>query len=295
LHDHAGAEGRHLVTGRVRVDPAAILPPILIVDAADRSRSGIRISLPARPARRIRAVRERGPRYDVSSPPRLVRYGEGWLVAAGEDLSPRDVVRSLEYVVVDVETTGGSMGSDRITEVAAVRLGGDGRLLGEFATLVNPDRVIPPAITQLTRITQAMVSQAPRFHEIAPDVYRILEGAVFVAHNASFDWRFVSRELWRAGGESPRVRVLCTVRLARRVVPEISSRSLDALQFFFDVENEARHRAFGDARATARIFRKLLDRVDERDIVRWEDLERLLSRIAPRRKRRAMPMPVADA
>ncbi len=70
-----------------------------------------------------------------------------------------------------------------------------------------------------------------------------------------------------------------------------SSRSLDALQFFFDVANEARHRAFGDARATVRILRQLLDRVDERQIVRWEDLETLLSRRAPRRRRSAMPMP----
>lgn len=219
----------------------------------------------------------------------LVRYGEGW-ASPSDELSPRDPLRSLEYVIVDVETTGGAPGyGDRVTEVAVVRLNGRGSLLGEYTTLVNPERPIPPAITHLTRITQAMVARAPCFHEIAPDVQRVLDGAVFVAHNAAFDWRFLSWELGQAGAGPLRSRILCTVRLARRVVPEVSHRSLDALQFFFDVENQARHRAFGDARATAIIFRKLLDRVDEREIACWEELETLLARRAPRRKRQAMP------
>lgn len=284
-----------------RVDPATILPSAFIVDARDRGRSGIRISLPSRPSRPAARVRECAPAWAAAAQPvdtgtdTLVPYGDGWLAPPPPEVSPDDPLRSLEYVVVDVETTGGSSGSDRITEVAAVRLRGDGALLGEFSTLVNPDRIIPPAITHLTRITQSMVERAPRFREIAAEVYRVLHGAVFVAHNASFDWRFLSGELRRAGGESPRARVLCTVRLARKVVPEITHRSLDALQSFFDVENEARHRAFGDARATAVIFRRLLDRVDERAVERWHELETLLARRAPRRKRRAMPGWVSDA
>ena len=288
------------MSGGARIDPAALLPSALLIDAHDRARSGIRISLPPRGARRHRMVREptalyAAARAAVIEPDVLVPYGEGWLAPPPPDASPADPLRSLEYAVVDVETTGGSAAGDRITEVAAVRLGGDGSLRGEFMTLVNPERPIPPAITHLTRITQAMVERAPRFHEIAPEVYRVLHGAVFVAHNAAFDWRFVTGELRRAGGDAPRTRVLCTVRLARRVVPEITHRSLDVLQFFFDIENEARHRAFGDARATAAIFRRLLDRVDERAIVEWRELETLLARRAPRRKRRATPGWMADA
>jgi DNA polymerase-3 subunit epsilon len=108
-----------------------------------------------------------------------------------------------------------------------------------------------------------------------------------VAHNAPFDWRFVGHEMLRTGGEPLCGRVLCTVRLARKVVPEISRRSLDALSWFFGVENEARHRAYGDARATAIIFTRLLDRVDDRAITCWSELETLLRKRAPRRKRRA--------
>ena len=153
-----------------------------------------------------------------------------------------------------------------MTEFAAVRLRGDGSILNEYTTLLNPDRPIPVFVQRLTRITSAMVSHAPRFHEVEAEIRDVLDGAVFVAHNAPFDWRFVCWEMLRFGLRAPRARVLCTVRLARKVVPELSSRSLDALQFLFDVDNEARHRAYGDARATARIFRHLMDRVEDRGI-----------------------------
>jgi len=224
----------------------------------------------------------------------LRRYGAGWALP-GDGGSTTDRLRTLEYVVVDVETTGGShRHGHRITEVAAVRLRGDGARIDEYTTLINPRRPIPPFITSLTRITWDMVARAPHFEDIADELRRFLAGAVFVAHNASFDWRFLSHELRRVDGLPLRGRVLCTVRLARRVVPEIRYRSLDALQYFFGIENEARHRAWGDARATALIFRRLLDRVEERDIERWEQLDALLGRVAPRRKRRAMPGPVLD-
>lgn len=129
-------------------------------------------------------------------------------------------LRSLHYVVVDVETTGGSVDrGDRITEFAALCVDGTGKVIEEFQTLVNPERPIPPFITRLTNITEEMVRDAPRFSEIAGEVARILDGRIFVAHNAAFDWHFVSRELERATGlvlEAPR---LCTVRMARRLVP----------------------------------------------------------------------------
>ncbi|MGD8277259.1 MAG: 3'-5' exonuclease [Gemmatimonadota bacterium] len=278
---------------RVR-DLLSQLSPTLEVDAGKRSEAGIRISLPPRKggstpyplgcaeARRARFLAER----------ELRPYGAGWADGGG---SPDDGLRSLEYVVVDVETTGGSARrGHRITEFAAVRMRGDGRWLGEYSTLVNPERHIPGFVSRLTRITDAMTARAPLFADVSDRIREILSGAVFVAHNASFDWRFVSTELDWAVHEPLRGRVLCTVRLARKVVPEVRRRSLDSLCHYFGFENEARHRAFGDARVTARILARLLDRLDDMQIERWHQLDALLARRAPRRKRRASPEPVRE-
>jgi DNA polymerase-3 subunit epsilon len=174
-----------------------------------------------------------------------------------------------------------------------VRLDGNGRLLDEYSSLVNPERSIPPYITRLTRITPAMIERAPRFDEVATEVRRMLADAVFVAHNASFDWRFLSTELQWVRQEPLCGRVICTVRLARKVVPEMPRRSLDSLSDYFGIENVARHRAFGDARATAEMFALLLGRLDEMRISQWHELETLLSRRAARRKRRASPEPAS--
>jgi DNA polymerase III subunit epsilon len=216
-------------------------------------------------------------------------------VDCGGHLSADTAIRALEYAIVDVETTGGSWGGGhRVTEIAALRLRGDGVLLDEYRTLVNPERPIPSFITTLTRITGEMVRSAPLFGDVAGEVARVLRGAVFVAHNAAFDWRFVGGEFDRAGVAltgSP----LCTVRLARKLVPELSSRSLDSLTCFFNIPVEARHRAYGDAVATAELFRRLLERLDTEEVVRWSELDRLLQRRAPRRKRQANPHPVSEA
>jgi DNA polymerase-3 subunit epsilon len=212
------------------------------------------------------------------------------------DRGPPIPLRDLEYVVVDTETTGGAMGrGDRVTEIAMVRVNARGEVLHEYATLVNPGRSIPPAISALTHITTAMVRRAPPFDEIAGDVRDLLRDRVFVAHNASFDWFFINDELVRTTGRPLLGRRLCTVRLSRKVVPEVRSRSLDSLSYFFNVHNEARHRAFGDARATAVIFRKLMERVRDREIETWQELEHLTLRRSQKRKRTAMPSPMEDA
>jgi DNA polymerase-3 subunit epsilon len=278
------------------MDAATALQSDLVIDTTDRASRGIRISLPPRKpgaqsayrlgyaeAERMRWLRGRR------------RFGEGWADPGDNTGSPGDDIRKLDYVIVDLETTGGSAWQGhRVTEVCAIRIRGNGKFVEEYTSLVNPDRAIPPMITRLTRITPAMAAKAPRFNEVAEEVRRVVDGAVFVAHNAPFDWRFLSTELEWAGAGRLRGRVLCTVRLARRLVPEVSRRSLDALSWYFGVENVARHRAFGDARATTDIFRILLDRLDELEIRRWEDVEALISRRAPRRKRRASPEPVKD-
>lgn len=247
--------------------------PGLLIDASDAARTGIGIRLEKLPARE--------------------RYAIAPVDCAGAALDDTPI-RSLEYAIVDVETTGGSWAyGHRITEIAAVRVRGDGTILDEYRSLVNPERPIPSYITALTNISWDMVRDAPRFADVAADVARVLGGAVFVAHNASFDWRFVGAELQRAGVPLSG-RTLCTVRMARKLVPELRSRSLDALIYFFNIPIEARHRAYGDARATTELFRLLLDRLDTMEVTRWHELQHLLARRAKRRKRQANPHSIPE-
>jgi DNA polymerase-3 subunit epsilon len=136
-----------------------------------------------------------------------------------------------------------------------------------------------------------MVRVAPTFAEVADHVAGLLRGRIFVAHNASFDWGFVDRELAAAVGsglEAMSLHRLCTVRLARRVVPELTRRSLGILSDYFGVENRARHRALGDAQATAVVFGHLLARLEEREIRSWSGLEELLGRGTSRSRRRTV-------
>jgi DNA polymerase-3 subunit epsilon len=193
------------------------------------------------------------------------------------------------FVVVDCETTGSRAWSgDRITEIAVVRVH---RGVAErvFDTLVNPDRPIPAAVTALTNITSQMVRGAPRFRDICPQLLGVLEGQIFVAHNADFDWRFLSAEVERATYRPLQGRRICTVKLARKVLPQLRRRNLDALQNFYGVENHARHRAGGDAVATASVFLRLLDGARDRGWTSLDDLTYALTRGTGRRKRRRRP------
>jgi DNA polymerase-3 subunit epsilon len=201
----------------------------------------------------------------------------------------------LSYVVVDTETTGGSHSvSDRITEIAAVVVR-KGEIVEVYETLVNPQRSIPYFVSQLTNITWDMVKDAPTFDLVAPEVMRVLEGNVFVAHNATFDWRFVSSELSRATGRQLRGRKLCTVKMARKVLPQLSRRSLDYIARYYGVEIYNRHRAGGDALATAKCLIRMLSDLSDRGCATWGDLETLLRAPAGRRKKRrnsGLPTPV---
>lgn len=183
---------------------------------------------------------------------------------------------ALSYAVVDVETTGSTPGrGGRITEIAIVEVAG-GEIVDEFGTLVDPGRPIPPWIVRLTGIDDEMVADAPEFGEVADLVTERLEDRVFVAHNASFDWRFVDAELRRARSLSPVGPRLCTLRLARRALPGLRRRGLDALSEHFGIEIQDRHRAGGDALATARILTLLFREADRRGIQDWRSLNRWL-------------------
>ena len=153
-----------------------------------------------------------------------------------------------KIAIVDLETTGITATGDRITEIGIV-LVEDGEVIEEWQSLVNPECTIPGEIQALTGITDRMVANAPTFAELAREVSARLAGCVFVAHNARFDYGFIKNAFRRM--EMPfSAEVLCTVRLSRRLYPEYSSHSLDALIARHGLKAEDRHRALGDARVT---------------------------------------------
>lgn len=198
---------------------------------------------------------------------------------------------AMRFAVVDVETTGSQPGLwDRVTEIAIVPVDA-GRVGEPWSQLVQPGRSIPPMITALTGICDAMVADAPHFGEIAQEVSERLEGRVFTAHNARFDHRFVESELSRTQGLRLDGTALCTVRLTRRLVPALTRRSLDRVCAYFGVRIDGRHRAGGDALATAQVLVRLLGIAAERGIERWPELMTTLSASAGRSttRRRALP------
>jgi DNA polymerase III subunit epsilon len=202
----------------------------------------------------------------------------------------------LSYVVVDVEATGGRpergrQGPDRVIELAIVTVK-DGTVQDVYETLVNPQRSIPPFVSRLTGIWSEMVREAPIFADVANEVASRLDGHVFVAHNMNFDWRFMSAEIARAGGGRIHAPRLCTVRLAKRLLPHLRRRSLDHVAHHYDVEITARHRAAGDAVATARCFIRMLRDADKQGCTTWGDVQSLLSMPAPKRRRTALPTTV---
>ena len=167
------------------------------------------------------------------------------------------------FAVVDIETTGGSPKTEKITEIAIYVHDGL-TIVDEFVTLVNPEINIPYHITGLTGITNEMVADAPKFYEIAKRVVEITENQVFVAHNANFDYSFVRKEFRSLGYEYNR-KTLDTVKLARQVVPGLKSYSLGKLCFQLGIPLNNRHRASGDALATVKLLEDLLGR-DKKNI-----------------------------
>jgi DNA polymerase III epsilon subunit family exonuclease len=213
---------------------------------------------------------------------------EDWRVSVSEEshevelLCEDDGCRPLsetEFVVFDIETTGPMPvpatakkaaktppRRGRVMEIGAARVH-SGRIVAEFQTLVNPRMQIPDFITRLTGISDAMVASAPVFEEVAADWLRFAGTSVLVAHNAVFDVRFINHEV---GSVFPGRRMmnshLCTVSLARRLLPNLKSFRLGALAEHFGVQHRTRHRAGDDARATARVFLHLLEHLRENGV-----------------------------
>lgn len=163
-----------------------------------------------------------------------------------------------KYSVVDIETTGGKAGVGKITEIAIYLMQGD-RIVDQFVSLVNPECQIPPYISRLTGISNEMVAEAPRFYEIAREIVKITEESIFVAHNVTFDYNFIQKEFESLGYNYVRD-VMCTVRMSRKFLPGHSSYSLGRLCKDLGIDVEGRHRAGGDAHATARLLQLLISR-----------------------------------
>ena len=176
------------------------------------------------------------------------------------------------FVVLDLETTGGSANTDAITEIGALKLRG-GELLGRLETLVNPGVPIPPMITVLTGITEAMVLPAPRIAEILPPLLEFAGDAVIVGHNIRFDCSFLDAALVANGYPRLTNRRVDTLALARRLVrDEIPNLRLSTLARHFRTSVEPNHRAYADAAATAEVLHALLERAASYGVLGLDDL-----------------------
>ncbi len=201
------------------------------------------------------------------------------------------------FVVVDLETTGGSPAGSQITEIGAVKVRG-GEVLGEFQTLVRPTTPIPAFISVLTGITNAMVADAPRIASVLPQFLQFASGSVLVAHNAGFDVSFLKAAALETGHPWPGFAVLDTVRLARQLVhkDEAPNHKLSSLARLFGAATTPDHRALHDARATVDVLHGLVARVGNLGVHTLEELQSYSSRVSPAQRRKrflAEAMPAA--
>lgn len=171
------------------------------------------------------------------------------------------------YAVIDIETTGGSPRSEKVTEIAIYIFNGK-QIVDEFVTLINPEKPIPYFISSLTGITNEMVADAPRFYEIAKRIVEMTENKIFVAHNVTFDYKFIRSEFKSLGFNFVRNN-LCTLQLSRKLFPGHRSYSLGNICKDFDITIENRHRAAGDAFATVKLLEILIRKCGDEGI---EDL-----------------------
>lgn len=179
------------------------------------------------------------------------------------------------YTILDFETTGLSPSLERVIEVGAIIVE-NGTITGQFESLINPGRPIPYQITQITGITSAMVRTAPRAEDVFPRLLTFLEDTPIIAHNASFDSRFFLAEAKRVGG-NPKNSFLCTLMLARRLYPSLSSHSLETLCRHLSIERQNAHRALSDVLMTHKLFQHICDNFKTRTGLESSSFESLLA------------------
>ena len=170
------------------------------------------------------------------------------------------------YAILDIESTGGKYNEEGIMEIAIHKFDGHG-IVDKFISLVNPEREIQPFVTKLTGINNKMLRTAPKFHEVAKRIVEITEGTVLVAHNAQFDYRILRTEFRRLGYDFQR-KTLCTVDLSKKLLPDAESHSLGKLVRSLGIPMSDRHRANGDAIATLKLFKLLLSKDSDKNIIK---------------------------
>lgn len=170
------------------------------------------------------------------------------------------------YAILDIETTGGQYNEEGITEIAIYKYDGH-EVTDQFISLINPEKPIQPFVVKLTGINNAMLRSAPKFYDVAKRIVEITEGCIIVAHNAQFDYRILRTEFDRLGYKFER-QSLCTVELSQKLMPEQKSHSLGKLVRALGIPMSDRHRATGDALATVQLFKMLLAKDVEKEIVR---------------------------
>jgi DNA polymerase-3 subunit epsilon len=170
------------------------------------------------------------------------------------------------YTILDIETTGGQYNEEGITEIAIYKFDGH-EVVDQFISLVNPEKPIQPFVVKLTGINNAMLRSAPKFYEVAKRIIEITEGCILVAHNASFDYRILQTEFRRLGYDFKKP-TLCTVELSKKLIPDQVSYSLGKLVRALGIPMSDRHRASGDALATVKLFKMLLAKDVEKEILK---------------------------
>lgn len=174
-------------------------------------------------------------------------------------------------IVLDLETTGLSPDRHAITEIAAVKLV-NGELVDSFETLINPQRKIPRFITKLTGIDDEMVKDAPLIDEVLPDLDKFIRGHIMVGHNISFDYRFLSANFDKHLGMRMDNNLVCTAKLARRILPDLPSKKLVSVGEYYNYTNENAHRAMADVNATTYIFHKMKEELSDKGLASSEDI-----------------------
>lgn len=162
------------------------------------------------------------------------------------------------FAIIDIETTGNKYTYGKITEIAIYQHNGQ-EITGSYSTLINPEMDIPFFITRLTGINNEMVKDAPKFYQVAKKIIEMTAGRTFIAHNVSFDYKFIQEEYKRLGYEYNQ-KTLCTVKMSRRLLPGHRSYSLGKICAELGIEINGRHRAAGDALATVKLFEILLEK-----------------------------------
>lgn len=170
------------------------------------------------------------------------------------------------YAIVDIETTGGKFNEEGITEIAIYKFDGND-IVDQFISLVNPEKPIQPFVVNLVGINNAMLRQAPKFYEVAKRIVEITQDCILIAHNTSFDYRILQTEFSRIGYNFER-KTLCTVMLSKQLIPDLDSYSLGKLCRTLGIAVADRHRASGDALATVKLFKLLLSKDIDKNIIK---------------------------